>query len=416
MKRDVIVIGGGIVGLSCAYFLQKSGRKVTIIDEGDITDSTSFGNAGLLSAFDKSPLSYPGVVSNTLKLMLKGQSPAIIHPSLDCKMYRWLLNFILNANEKRTKKTMMLFEKYGEISFNLYEKMINDDKLDFDYHRDGMLSVFTEDKSYKERLDKYNYIDEDRFKILDKAELKEYLPSANEEKIKGAILFKKNARFDPGRAMLELKRHLIEAGVEFILNEKIESIRVEANEVKHLVSSKHTFYEAEHYIMSTGYQTALAAKCCNKDLMMTPAKGYSITFNMPDEYKPKVSTIFNDLFVVMTPRRDNVRFTSKLEIGSEDTEVVQKQIESIKKNFFDYNQKFEMSNEKFWTGFRPLTPNDIPLIGRDEDVKNLTYAMGLGWLGMTFGPAIGNIITDLVVNDKKNAQSDDILMFSGFYQ
>ena len=415
MKRDVIIIGGGIVGLSCAYFLQKNGRKVTIIDESDITNSTSFGNAGLLSAFDKSPLSYPGVVSNTLKLMLRGQSPAIIHPTLDTKVYKWLINFILNANEKRTKKTMMLFEKYGEISLNLYEKMINEDNLDFDFHRDGMLSVFTEDKSYNEKLKKYNYIDEESFKIFNKDELKEYLPSANIDKIKGAILFKRNARFDPGLTMLELKKHLIEVGVEFILNEKIETIRVENKEIKHLVSSKNNFYEANHYIMSTGYQTILASKC-KKDLMMTPAKGYSITFNMEEKYIPKVSTIFNDLFVVMTPRKNSVRFTSKLEIGSEDSSVIMKQIESIKKNFFDYNEKFEITNEKYWTGFRPLTPNDIPLIGRDEDVSNLTYAMGLGWLGMTFGPAIGNIISDLIVNNKKNSQSDDILMFSGFYQ
>lgn len=104
MKKDVVIIGGGIVGLNCAYFLQKSGREVTVIDENDITDSTSFGNAGLLSSYDKTPLSYPGVVTNTLKLMLKGQSPAIFHPTISPKIYKWLLNFILNANEKRTKK------------------------------------------------------------------------------------------------------------------------------------------------------------------------------------------------------------------------------------------------------------------------------------------------------------------------
>ncbi len=167
--------------------------------------------------------------------------------------------------------------------------------------------------------------------------------------------------------------------------------------------------------MSTGYQTLLASNC-NKELLMTPAKGYSITFNMPQEFIPKTSTIFNDLFIVMTPRRENVRFTSKLEIGSTDTNVVMKQIESIKKNFFLYNKEFEMKNEEYWCGFRPLTPNDIPLIGRDDEIKNVTYCMGLGWLGMTFAPAVGAILTDLVVNDKKNAHSDDILMFSGFYQ
>lgn len=414
MKRDIIIIGGGIVGLTTAYYLQKAGRKVTIIDEGDITNATSFGNAGLLSAFDKSPLSYPGVVTNTLKLMLKNQSPAIFHPSLDPKVYKWLLKFVSSANETRTKKTMMLFEKYGEISNDLYKKMIKEDNLDFDFHHDGMLSVFTEDKTYEEKLNKYNYVDEDRFKILKKDEIPEYLPSAT-QKIKGAILFKKNARFDPKRAMFELKRHLEESGVEFILNEKIEDIRFEDDKVKYILSQNRNFYEAEHFITSTGYQTLLAKKS-GKDLMMTPAKGYSITFDMPSILRPKVSTLFNDLFIVMTPRRDNVRLTSKLEIGSEDTSVVKKQIDSIKKNFFEYNKEFKMENEVTWTGFRPLTPNDIPLIGRDEQYKNLTYAMGLGWLGMTFAPAVGNIITDLVANDVSNAKSDDILLFSGFYQ
>lgn len=414
MKRDIIIVGAGIVGLSTAYYLQKSGRSVTIIDEGDITNSTSFGNAGLLSAFDKTPLSYPGVIQNTIKLMLKGQSPAIIHPKLDFKLYKWLMKFALSANEKRTQKTMMLFEKYGEISNELYKQMIKEDNLDFDFHHNGMLSVFTENKTYEAKLKHCENLEEDRYKILEKEEIKEYLPSGKEN-IKGAVLFKKNAHFDSKRVMHELHRHLEEVGVEFILNKKIEDIKFEASKVKYLVGSHGEFYDAEHYILSTGYQTLLSEKS-KKEMMMTPAKGYSITYDMPEELKPKTSTLFNDLFIVWTPRRDNMRMTSKLELGSSDPQVVQKQIDSIKKNFFEYNIDFEMKNEVNWTGFRPLTPNDIPLIGRDEKYKNLTHAMGLGWLGMTFAPAIGSIITDLVVNDKSNAKSDDILLFSGFYQ
>jgi D-amino-acid dehydrogenase len=414
MKKDIIIIGGGIVGLTSAYFLKKAGREVTVIDKGDITDSTSFGNAGLLSAFDKTPLSYPGVVTNTLKLMLKNQSPAIVHPSMDMKLYRWLLNFVLNANEKRTKKTMMLFEKYGELSIDLYKQIIEEGNLDFDFHHDGMLSVFTENKTYEDKLKKYNYVDEDRHEILSTQKIKEYLPSANEN-VKGAILFKKNAHFDSGKAMLELKRHLEEMGVEFILNTKIDNISFENDKLKYIMSEKREFFEAEHFVLSSGHETLLA-DIRKKDLMMIPAKGYSLTFDMPKELRPKTSTLFNDLFIVMTPRKDNVRLTSKLELGSSDESVVKRQIESIKKNFFEYNINFELKDEVTWSGFRPLTPNDIPLIGRDEKYKNLTYAMGLGWLGMTFAPAVGSIISNIVSKDIPNAKSDDILLFSGFYQ
>ncbi len=413
MKRDIIIIGAGIMGLTTAYELLKAGRKVTIIDESDITDSTSFGNAGLLSAFDKGPLANPGIVFNTLKLMLKGESPVNVHPTLDIKIYKWLWKFVNSANKDRLKRTLALFEKYGHISNDLYEKMQNVDGLDFDFHRKGMLSVFTEQSSYDKKLLDYAIKNDDIFEIIEKNKIKDFIPCVTDD-VKGAIHFKRNTHFDPKRVMLELKRYLKENGVEFILNERIMNIQYGNKEIKSISSALNT-YEADTYIMSTGYQTLLADKL-KQNLMMTPAKGYSLTFTMPKELQPYTSTLFADLFIVMTPRRDDVRITSKLEIGSKDYRVVKEQIESIKENFKKYTIPFEMENIIEWTGFRPLTPNDMPLIGRDEKYKNLIYGMGLGWLGMTFGPALATILKDLIIHDLENKNSDDILLFSGFYQ
>ncbi|MBD3831020.1 MAG: FAD-binding oxidoreductase [Arcobacter sp.] len=413
MKRDIIIIGAGIMGLTTAYELLKAGRKVTIIDESDITDSTSFGNAGLLSAFDKGPLANPGIVFNTLKLMIKGESPVNIHPTLDTKIYKWLWKFVNSANKDRLKRTLALFEKYGHISNDAYEKMQNIDGLDLDFQRRGMLSVFTEQKSYDKKLLDYAIKNDDVFEIIEKNKIKEFIPCITND-VKGAIHFKRNTHFDPKRTMLELKRYLKENGAEFILNERISHIKCSDSKIESISSALNT-YEADTYIMSTGYQTLLADKV-NQNLMMTPAKGYSITFKMPKELQPVTSTLFSDLFIVMTPRRDDVRITSKLEIGSTNHQIVKKQIESIKENFKKYTVPFIMEDIVEWTGFRPLTPNDMPLIGRDEKYKNLIYGMGLGWLGMTFGPALASILKDLIVNDLENKNSDDILLFSGFYQ
>lgn len=413
MKKDIIIIGAGVVGLMCAYSLHKAGRKVTIIDEGDISDCTSFGNAGLLSAFDKAPLSNPGVVLDTLKLMLKGESPVTIHPKLDYKLFRWLFKFVQNANENRVKKTLALFEKYGQNTIDLYKKMQEEDNLDFDFHHDGMLSVFTEQKSYDKKLSMYKVADNEIFQIIDKTKIKDYLPCAN-DKIKGAILFKRNAHLDPKRVMLELKNYLSSNGVEFILNEKIIDIKFKDNNVSSISSSSNT-YEAQRYIMSTGYQTLLA-DIRKQELIMTPAKGYSLTFTMPKELQAKTSTLFADLFLIMTPRRDDVRLTSKLELGSTNPKVVEKQINSIMENFKKYTIPFEMQNIKQWSGFRPLTPNDMPLIGRDEQYNNLFYAMGLGWLGMTFAPSVAEILKEMIIKDLANKNCDDVLLFSGFYQ
>ena len=413
MKRDIIIIGAGIMGLTTAYELFKAGRKVTIIDESDISNSTSFGNAGLLSAFDKGPLANPGIVFNTLKIMLKGESPVNIHPTLDIKIYKWLWKFVNCANKDRLKRTLALFEKYGHISNSLYENMQNVDGLDFDFHRKGMLSVFTEQSSYDKKLLDYAIKNDDIFEIIEKNKIKDFIPCVTDD-IKGAIHFKRNAHFDPKRVMLELKRYLKENGAEFILNERITHINYGNKEIESISSALNT-YEADTYIMSTGYQTLLADKL-KQNLMMTPAKGYSLTFKMPKELQPITSTLFADLFIVMTPRRDDVRITSKLEIGSSDPRIIKKQIDSIKENFRKYTIPFNMNNIVEWSGFRPLTPNDMPLIGRDEKYKNLVYGMGLGWLGMTFGPALATILKNLIINDLENKNSDDILLFSGFYQ
>ena len=411
MKKDIVIVGGGCIGLMCAYCLAKSGKDVTIIDKGDIIDGTSFGNAGLLSAFKKTPLSTPGVVLDTLKLMLKGESPASVHPTFDLHLYKWLLKFAASATKDRLKRTLALFERYGQISLDMYESMIKEDGMDFHFCKDGLLMIYTEQNTFDDKAAQCS--DPDAYEILTKERTKEYMPILN-EKVIGSILLKENAHIDPGEFMLELKKYLEQKGVEFLLNEEVKSLEFKDSKVSKVITSKDS-YEPDTLILSTGADDSLAKQAQNK-FMMTPAKGYSITFKMPEKLKPKTSSLFADLFIAMTPRRDTVRMTSKLELGTKDPSVVRKQIDSIHKNLSLYTNDFVKEDIVEWTGFRPLTPNDIPIIGYDENYQNLVHATGLGWLGITFAPAIGKVINDVITVDKKNETNIDILLFSAFYQ
>jgi len=409
--RDVVIIGGGVVGLMCAYSLNKSGRKVTVIDTGDITDATSFGNAGVISPFDENPLSRPGILADTIKLMLQGKSPVVLHPTLDKHIYKWLLKFLLNATPERLRKTLILFERYGHLSIGLYEKMIKESALDFDFHHDGLLALYTELESFQQQTRKTEH--NKNYQILDKHETKEYVPFIKDN-IQGSVLLKRNAHLDPGLMMKNLHQYLEKEGVKFLLNEEVINLELNSSKVSKVITTKDS-YRAETLIMSTGSNISLAKKTGTK-LMLTPAKGYSITFEMDEALRPKTPIIFADQFIGFAPRKNNMRITGKLEIASNNKFVDKEKINSILSNFKKYSIDFEMKNQKLWTGFRPLTPNDLPLIGRDEKFKNLIYATGLGWLGVTFGPAIGKIINDLVIKDEANADNIDILLFSGFYQ
>ena len=411
MKKDVIVVGAGCIGLMSAYCLQKSGRTVTVIDKGDITNGTSFGNAGLLSAFKKAPLSAPGAITDTMKLMLKGESPASVHPTLDLHLYKWLLKFAASSTQARLKRTLALFERYGQISLDMYESMVKEDGMDFHFCKDGLLMIYTEQKTFDAKA--AHCEDTNAYEILSKERTKEYMPILN-EKVIGSILLKENGHVDPGEFMLELKKYLESKGVEFLLNEDVERLEFQGSKVTNIRTSKNV-YEADTFVLSTGADDKLARQAKNK-FMMTPAKGYSITFEMDEILKPKTSSLFADLFIAMTPRRNTVRMTSKLELGTTNPDVVRKQIDSIHKNLGMYTNNFEMREQIEWTGFRPLTPNDIPIIGFDENYNNLVHATGLGWLGITFAPAIGKIINDVITIDKRNETNADILLFSAFFQ
>jgi D-amino-acid dehydrogenase len=411
MKKDVIVVGAGCIGLMSAYCLQKSGRSVTVIDKNDITNGTSFGNAGLLSAFKKAPLSAPGAIPDTIKLMLKGESPASVHPTLDLHLYKWLLKFAASSNQARLKRTLALFERYGQVSLDMYEAMVKEDGMDFHFCKDGLLMIYTEQKTFD--IKAAHCEDPNAYEILSKERTKEYMPILN-DKVIGSILLKENGHVDPGEFMLELKKYLEQKGVEFLLNEEVNKLEFQSSKVSKIHTSKGS-YEAETFVLSTGADDTLAKQAKNK-FMMTPAKGYSITFKMDDALKPKTSSLFADLFIAMTPRRNTVRMTSKLELGTTNPDVVKKQIDSIHKNLGMYTNAFEMREQIEWTGFRPLTPNDIPILGFDENYNNLVHATGLGWLGITFAPAIGKIISDVITIDKRNETNVDVLLFSAFFQ
>ena len=411
MKKDVIVVGAGCIGLMSAYCLQKSGRSVTVIDKNDITNGTSFGNAGLLSAFKKAPLSAPGAIPDTIKLMLKGESPASVHPTFDLHLYKWLLKFAASSTEARLKRTLALFERYGQVSLDMYESMVKEDGMDFHFCKDGLLMIYTEQKTFDAKA--AHCEDPHAYEILSKERTKEYMPILN-DKVIGSILLKENGHIDPGEFMVELKKYLESKGVEFLLDEKVDKLEFQGSKVSKIHTSKGS-YEAETFVLSTGADDTLAKQAKNK-FMMTPAKGYSITFKMDDALKPKTSSLFADLFIAMTPRRNTVRMTSKLELGTTNPDVVRKQIDSIHKNLAMYTNTFEMREQIEWTGFRPLTPNDIPILGYDENYNNLVHATGLGWLGITFAPAIGKIISDVITIDKRNETNVDVLLFSAFFQ
>jgi len=409
--QKILIIGGGVIGLMNAWYLSRAGHNVTIIDESDITDNTSYGNAGLLSAFEKDPLAHPGIITSTLKLMLMGRSPLSFSHVLDPFLYKWLLKFAASSTTQRLKKTLALFERYGKMAMDGYEQLLKDDVI-FEMHKDGLLLIYTDKKNYEAKLRQVGnnpYVE-----VLEKRDMGHTLPILVPSLLGGALLLERDAHIDPRSLMEALKYSLVENGVEIITNQRVLKLEKDSNKITAAITDSNR-YEADSFFLATGADTSLARDLGRK-LMLIPAKGYSVTFDMEKFYRPRTATLFVDIFTAISPRRNDVRITSKLELGANDRIPHQKVIDNMVATLKKYTIDFELMNPKSWAGLRPLTPNDMPLIGRDDQYQNLIYATGLGWLGITMAPAVAHILEELVTNNLRNEDSEDILLFSGFYQ
>ena len=149
-NKEVIIIGGGVIGLACAHYLLDSGAGVRIIDKGVIGSGASHGNCGLLCFSDIIPLCSPGTVSHEIARTLKRTSPLYIKPSLDIKQLTWLLKFALKCTESHKLKAARGKYEILNYSMGLLDSLLSLDGMQCDFEKKGMLTVFKNKKNFED--------------------------------------------------------------------------------------------------------------------------------------------------------------------------------------------------------------------------------------------------------------------------
>jgi D-amino-acid dehydrogenase len=217
--KEITIIGGGVIGLCTAYYLQKDGYKVTIIERGDISDGCSFGNMGYMSPSHFVPLASPGIISQGLKWMLSSTSPFYIKPRLDLDLIQWGLQFWKNSTAKTVQKNSPHLNDILQLSRRLINDMRDEIGDTFDMEEIGCLMMCKQQKT----LDHEFHLADDaekfglRVERLFKADVQKLEPDV-EVDVAGAVLFKDDCHFNPGKMMIALKKNLEAKGIKFQLN------------------------------------------------------------------------------------------------------------------------------------------------------------------------------------------------------
>ncbi len=195
---DVVIIGGGIIGLTSAYYLSRQGMKVTVLEANEVGSGSSGGNAGLLVPSHFIPLAAPGVIGKTLRDMLKPDSPFYIKPRLDFRFLSWLWRFSRSCTASHVQRSAGILRDLSFASVELFEDIIDNERLDCGLQRNGLLMVFNDEKSGEECREMVTDADKIGMeaKLLGREETGLMEPSVNGS-VLGSAFFPGDAHLNP---------------------------------------------------------------------------------------------------------------------------------------------------------------------------------------------------------------------------
>lgn len=407
----VVVAGGGVIGLCAAYYLKKSGHEVIVIDQGDFTEGTSFGNAGYICPSHFIPLASPGIVAKGLQWMLSSTSPFYIKPRLDMDLMKWGLTFWKRSGKSVMERNAPHLNNILQLSRSLTAEMRDELGNHFHMEEKGCLMLYKSSTTEKHEIEMaedaaaYNI----QTRILSAEEVQALEPDV-EVDVRGGVLYPSDAHLNPGELMHTLYEFLLKNGVVLQSKTTIIGFEKSGRKINKVLTNKGDFV-GDEIVIATGSWLSEILKDLEIDLLLQAGKGYSMTFeDMPKNLH--YPSILVDDRVAMTPMGTNLRMGGTMEISGIGSKLLIKRVHSIYKAAKNYFPNLEVSfpaRDKIWHGFRPLSPDGLPYIGRHSKYNNLVIAGGHGMLGISLAAGSGKLIDEII---NENKLSIDISAFN----
>jgi len=408
MRKNVVVVGGGIIGLSSAYYLQKAGHQVTVLDKSDFMDNCSYGNCGYVCPSHFIPLATPGIVRQGLKWMLNSQSPFYVQPRLSRSLIDWGMKFMKSATSDHVERSAEPLKDIAVLSQYEYENTwLPTPHFEMAYQHKGLLEIFqtqaaaehahhTVEKAHQLGLD----VD-----LLDAKGLQEKEPHTRVNGL-GAIFFKCDAHLYPNKLMKSLIGLLQTSGVELLPQEEVKRFETTGGSVKRQITPLNTF-EADAVVIATGSWSREIASLLDTHLPLVPGRGYSVTLE-DSPWRVNYPAILVEGRAAITPMDGNkIRFGGTMEITSTSTPPrygrVQGILNAVKRFFPDFDVPMP-AHDKVWYGYRPCSADGLPYIGRIKKYNNVIIATGHSMLGLSLGAGTGKLVSELV--DEKPTSID----------
>ena len=411
MSKNIVIIGGGIIGLSSAYYLQKEGHQVTVIDKSDITSGASFVNAGYITPSHIIPLASPGMIAKGIKMMFNSASPFYMKPRWDTEFFKWAWHFHKSSTHAKVEKAIPVIKDINLLSRELFSEIKASNNLgSFQLERKGLLMLYKTKNAYDHEKAVARKANDLGLEVseLDRKQLERIEPNVKID-AEGAIHYECDWHTTPTQIMPKMLQYLKDVGVVVKINEEVLNLETNNAKVKKIITSKSS-YLTDELVLAAGSWSGKIAKQLDVKLSLQGGKGYRI--NVKRDTGINMPAILMESKMAVTPMVGFTRFAGTMEFSGNNAFIRKERVVAIAagaKRFYPDLDITQEEKENAKTGLRPVSPDGLPYIGKSSKFKNLTFATGHAMMGWSLGPATGKLVSE-VIDEKKTSM--DISAFN----
>ena len=410
----VLVLGGGVIGVTSAYYLARAGAEVTVLDRQDAPASeTSFANAGQVSPGYSTPWAAPGIPLKALKWMLQEHAPLAVRLDGSLFQLRWMAQMLRNCSAQRYAVNKERMMRVAEYSRSCLQQLRADTGIAYEQRTGGTLQLFRTQAQLDAVGRDVAVLRECAvpFELLDRDQLAQVEPALAQarDRLTGGLRLPKDETGDCHRFTNELARIANGLGVELRFNQNVDGLVVEGGRIAG-VRVNGELLTADRYVMAFGSYSRQALEPLGLDLPVYPVKGYSLTVPLGNPALAPQSTVLDETYKIAVTRFDDrIRVGGMAELGGFDLRLDPRRRATLELVVNDLFPGGDVARASFWTGLRPMTPDGTPIIGATR-YSNLFLNTGHGTLGWTMACGSGRLIADLITGRSPEISTDGLAL------
>jgi len=397
---EVLIIGGGVIGVCSAYYLAQRGIKTTLIEKGEIASGCSYGNGGLIVPSDAVPLASPGALGDGLRWLLNDASPFYIKPRLEWDFIKWLLKFVRASRKPNMLRALPVLRDLLVASRNLYEELAHMAGFDFGFESSGSLHVFLAQENYQTNIADAHWMERFNipFEIWDAKQIHDREPALS-PKVLGGIFHPTDGHITPSCFVVGLAEKARELGAQIHTQTEVLQFEISHGRIAKVHTTRGDI-QPKQVVLAAGSWSPQVARGLKLKIPIQPAKGYSVTMENPS-VPPKYPLLLAEGHTVVNPLGHALRVAGTLELAGMDFSYNARRVEVVHNSMRGYlNDIEDLKVIEIWRGLRPCTPDGLPVIDRMTEPENLIVAAGHAMLGMSLGPVTGKLVSQLIAGEQ----------------